>query len=339
MIELRTHVGVPRGTLASEWELLLEEDPHATVFQGPRFLGAWHDVLGQRSTARIHTVHRDGRMIGLVPEAHEREGSATGPVELRRFLGGGEVTDYLGPVSRTEDRADVAHAYLAALVDDVDWDEAILGGLAADSGWAKAFRAAADDQGLDVAQDDVEDVCPRIDLAGGYDAYLERLPGRLRQELTRKTRKLARDAGELELVEVPGEDVVDQLDDFLDQAAEAEPEKAGFFARPEMHDWFKALAAEFVTDGTFRLHRLLIGGLPGASTVSLVHRGEWGLYNSSLDPALAGFGPGIVLKSLLIEQAANEGCHTFDLLRGSETYKYRFGAEDRALHRLRLVRA
>ena len=40
----------------------------------------------------------------------------------------------------------------------------------------------------------------------------------------------------------------------------------------------------------------------------------------------------------LIEQAAGEGCHVLDLLRGDEAYKYQFGAVDRPVDRLTLVR-
>ena len=339
MIELRTHDGLPTGSDRSEWELLLDQDPHATLFHGPRYLGTWHETLGQRSAVRVHTIHRDGRLIGVVPDANDRTGTPAGPVEIRRFQGGTEVTDYLGPVSRVEDRADVADAYVANLAADVDWDEFIAGGLSADSGWDEVFRRSVRDHGLLVFEDDIEDVCPRIDITGGYDAYLGRLPGKLRQELTRKTRKLARDAGELELVEVPGDEVVGQMDAFLDQAAASFPEKAGFFERPDMHIWFRALAEEFVPDGTLRLHRLDVGGIPAASAISLVQGGEWGLYNTAFDPALSSFGPGMVLISLLIERAASEGLQTFDLLRGDEPYKYRFGAVDRPLHRLIIVRS
>jgi CelD/BcsL family acetyltransferase involved in cellulose biosynthesis len=338
VIELRTHPGTPTTGAAAEWELLLDEDPHATVFHGPRYLATWQRELAAGTPTRVHTVHRNGRLIGVVPDANELEGSPTGPREVRRFMGGDEVTDYLGPISRLEDRADVAEAYVGHLAADVDWDELIASGLAEDSGWSDAFRRAAHAHDLKVVHEDVEDVCPRVDLSGGYDAHLKRLPGKLRQELTRKTRKLARDAGELALVEVPGEEVVDQLDGFLDQAAESFPEKAGFFRRADMHGWFKALAKEFVGDRTFRLHRLDVGGLPAAMTVSLVHGREWGLYNSAFDPALGSLAPGIVMVSLLIERAAEEGCRTFDLLRGDEPYKYRFGAVDRPLHRLTIAR-
>lgn len=338
MTELRTHDGLLQGTLRAEWELLVDEDPAATLFQGPRYLQTWHDVLGQRVAPRVRTLHRDGRLIGVVPEGHERIGTPTGPVEVRRFLGGTEVTDYLGPVSRPEDRGDVALAYLTDLAKDLDWDEFVAGGLAEDSGWVDAFRTAADEVGLVLFEEALEDVCPRVDVTGGYGGFLERLPGKLRHELQRKTRKLARDAGELKLVEVAAQDVAGNLDEFLDLAAEAQPEKAGFFSRPEMHAWFQALAEEFVGEGVFRLHQLHVGGMPGAATVSLVHRGTWGLYNSAFDPALGALAPGIVLVGQLIEVAADEGCTTFDLLRGDEPYKYRFGAEDRRLRRLTYVR-
>jgi CelD/BcsL family acetyltransferase involved in cellulose biosynthesis len=339
VIELRTHQGLPTGTLRSEWELLVDEDPHASLFQSPRYLAVWHQVLGQRVTARVHAVRRDGRLIGVVPEAHERVGTPSGPTEVRRFLGGTEVTDYLGPVSRVEDRADVANAYVAHLAEDRDWDEYVAGGIPADSGWIEVFRRAVGDHGLAIFEQDTEDVCPRVDLAGGFDGYLGRLPGRLRHELQRKTRKLARDAGELRLIEIPAPEVPDHLDAFLDLAAGSDPEKSGFFARDDVRAWFAALADEFVGDGVFRLHQLEVGGMPGASTVSLVHGGEWGLYNSAFDPALSALSPGIVLVNQLIQVAADGGCHVFDLLRGDEAYKYRFGATDRPVERLTIVRS
>jgi CelD/BcsL family acetyltransferase involved in cellulose biosynthesis len=338
VIELRTHEDVPVGSTRSEWELLLDEDPSATLFQGPRYLSTWHRVLGQRATARVHTVHGDGgRLVGVVPEGHEREGSATGPVEVRRFLGGTDVTDYLGPVARPEDRADVADAYVRYLAADRNWDDAVLGGLAVDTGWGDAITRSAKEHGLSIFERDVEAVCPQVDLSRGY-AYLSGLKGKQRQELTRKARKLARDAGDLAVVEVPADEVPEQMEAFLDMARGSEPDKAGFFAKEDLRTWFRELAAEFAADRTLRLHRLEVGGLPGAMTVSLVHHRHWGVYNSAFDATLAALAPGMVLMGELIEVAAKDGCTVFDLLRGDEAYKYQFGSQDRPVERLTLVR-
>lgn len=334
MIEFRTHHELPVDAASAEWQLLLDEDPNATVFHGPRYLRAWHDVLGPRYALRVHTIHRDGRLVGIVADENERSGGPTGPVEHRRFLGGTEVTDYLGPVSRPEDRHDVADAYVANLARDVDWDEFIAGGLPVDSGWGDAFRRAANAHGLEILHEEIEDVCPRIDLGEGHDAYLARLPGRLRQELTRKTRKLARDAGELRLVEVAPDDLVGAMDDFLTQAVTSFPEKSAFFGRADIHEWFRTLGTRLGSDGTVRVHRLEVGGLLAATTVSLVGLHQWGLYNSAFDVTLGALAPGMVIIWLLIEEACREGLTTFDLLRGDEPYKYRFGAVDRPLERL-----
>ncbi|MCC5949541.1 MAG: GNAT family N-acetyltransferase [Nitriliruptoraceae bacterium] len=339
MIELRTHDRIPTGTDRGEWELLVEQDPTASVFQTPRYLGAWHRTLGSGTPLRVHTVHRDGRLVGVIVDANDLHGAPSGPEEIRRFAGGTEVTDYLGPVARPEDRSDVAEAYIANLAADVDWDEFVAGGLPRDSGWADVFRRSAADHGLIIFADEVEDVCPRIALTGDHDDYLASLPGRLRQELTRKTRKLARDGGGIELIEVPPGEVAGRLDAFLDQAAESFPEKAGFFRRDDMHAWFAALAEEFAADRVLRLHELHVGGLPAASTVSLVSEGEWGLYNSAFDPVMASLAPGFVIVGQLIEAACAEGVRVFDLLRGDEAYKYRFGATDRPLDRLTIVRS
>jgi CelD/BcsL family acetyltransferase involved in cellulose biosynthesis len=81
-----------------------------------------------------------------------------------------------------------------------------------------------------------------------------------------------------------------------------------------------------------------VGGMPAAATVSLVQGREWGLYNSAFDSTLRQLAPGMVLVGELIKIAAQEGCEVFDLLRGDEPYKYRFGAQDRPVERVTIVR-
>jgi CelD/BcsL family acetyltransferase involved in cellulose biosynthesis len=176
-----------------------------------------------------------------------------------------------------------------------------------------------------------DDVCPRVDITGGFGAYLDGLPGKLRHELRRKARKLARDAGDLQLVEVAPKDHAEALARFFAFNVDQGEEKGAFFEKQEMRTWFLALAEHFGPSGIFRLHELHVGGFPGAACVSLVDRGEWGLYNSAFDATLAMLAPGMVIVGELLEVAADEGCDVLDLLRGDEAYKYRFGSVDREL--------
>lgn len=334
------HDGVGDDALVAAWEALADTDPDATLFQRPRWLARWHAGLGGTRTLRTRTFHRDGTLVGVLAETRELLRLPSGPGELLRLAGGDEVTDYHGPVCAPEDREAVADAYAAALAADRGWDEVVWGGLAADVGWHELLTAAADRHGLGVVEADVEAVCPVVDLTGGLDGYLSRLSGRLRQELQRKARKLARDAGDYTIHAYEPADTAQGIDDFLDRARSGDDDKAAFFARPEMDRLFRDLADEYGADGTLRVHRLDVGELNAAMTVSLVDHGSgiWGLYNSWFDPSLAALAPGMVLIRELIGTAVDEGCTSLDLLRGDEPYKYRFGAVDRPLHTLTLVR-
>jgi CelD/BcsL family acetyltransferase involved in cellulose biosynthesis len=60
----------------------------------------------------------------------------------------------------------------------------------------------------------------------------------------------------------------------------------------------------------------------------------WGVWNSAYDHRRRELSPGMVIMSDAIRLAASEGCATFDFLRGTEPYKYRFGASDLPLVRL-----
>lgn len=332
MAELVTHDGMPEDpTVIERWEAIVDADPLGTLFHSPRYLRTWLAVLGGRVAPQIHEVVEDGETIGIVPVGLMREGAPTGPEEVVRFLGGESVTDYLGPVARPEHRAAVADAYVERLASDRDWDEFVAGGLIEGSGWDEHWPAAAEAHGLELVATIDEDVTTRIDLTDGYSAYLETLPSKQRHELKRKARKLARDGGGVELVEVAPRDHEEALERFFAMNEELVDDKGRFFAEDSMQEWFLALSAEMAEDRVLRVHELHVGGMPGASCVSVVHGGEWGLYNSAYDVNLAMLAPGMVIIGELIKQAAEEGLQVFDMLRGDEPYKYRFGPEERQL--------
>jgi CelD/BcsL family acetyltransferase involved in cellulose biosynthesis len=337
-LEVETHEGVGDAAFVAEWDALCATDPQATLFHRARWLARFDEVLGGQRHLRVRGFRADGRLVGVLAETRELNRLPSGPQEILRLAGGDEVTDYLGPVAAPEHRAAVVAAYLDRIGADRAFDELVLGGLAEDAGWHELFASAAGERGLVVTDADVDDVCPVVDLEGGYGGYLDRLPSRMRQEFDRKSRKLARDVAPHEIVTLTPSEVPAGIDQFLAMAQQHDDTKAGFFRRPEMQRWFHALAEEYAADGTLRVHRLDVGGLNAAMTVSLVDGVRWGLYNSTLDPTLTALAPGMVLVWGLVRMAADEGREVFDLLRGDEAYKYRFGAIDRPLRTLTLVR-
>lgn len=336
MLEVVTETAFPDGPLAAVWEDLVAADPAATIFHTPRFLALWCRHLRGTCHLRLRFVRDGDEVIGIVPEVREEEGDRG--MRVVHFAGGEHVTDYRGPVSRPEHRSAVVEAWLDTLVADPEWDEVVAGGLSEDAGWHELIAKRAEAAGLAVTGPTVEDVCPRADISQGWEAYLQRLSGKQRHEMRRKARKLAREAGAVALVPVPPDGLDEALDTFLRLNRAVEGPKGRFFVDESMSTFFHAMAALFGPDGTFRVHRLDVEGRPAALSVSLVHQGEWGLYNSAFEHALAPLAPGMVLIGELLRIAGEEGCHVFDLLRGDEEYKYRFGAEDRRLFQLTVTR-
>ena len=101
--------------------------------------------------------------------------------------------------------------------------------------------------------------------------------------------------------------------------------------------FFRRLAEDFLPSNVFRLNFIEIGGSKVAGTIGFEFSGRFYLYNSAFDHEWRGLSPGMVLVAEDIREAIEEGCASFDLLKGDYQYKYRFGASPRAVKRL-LVR-
>lgn len=321
---LTAHADLGDDALQAAWATLLDDDPRATVFQTPRYLQAWQASLGSHEDVTTLALHDGDDLVGVVVEAvAEVDGQ-----RMARLAGGTEVTDYRGPVARPDADQALATAWAERLAAS-DVDRIDLSALPDDTGWPERLAVALEAADATDITRERHDVAPVVDLSDGLEAWQAALDGKDRQELRRKGRKLARDLGPTEVVEAAADDLEAALDRFFAMNDGATDDKASFFDRAEMRDWFRALGKEFHADGIFRLHELTVAGNPVAANVSLVWGDWWGLYNSAWNPRLSGFSPGNVLVAELVELAAGEGLATFDLLRGDEAYKYRFGAVDR----------
>jgi CelD/BcsL family acetyltransferase involved in cellulose biosynthesis len=106
---------------------------------------------------------------------------------------------------------------------------------------------------------------------------------------------------------------------------------------PGMEIFFRRLGEAFCERGVFRLTFIEVGGVQTAGTIGFVFGDTFSLYNSAFDREWQQLAPGMVLVAEDIRLAIEEGLRTFDLLKGDYAYKYRFGAEPRAVRRL-LVR-
>ena len=310
-----------------DWMQLVEADPAATFFHQPRYLKLYWEEFGDEAELLLAFAEEDDGCAGVV--AFERTGSTL------RFLGGTEVTDYMGPVALpgTEDR--VAKELFESLA-QLEWIEADLRGLPEDSPWLDRLRDAAGEAGLRVETGE-DSVAPFIELPPTWPEYLEGLPGKLRHEIRRKHRRLETDAASHALRLADEASIGRDLDRFVALHRASEGPK-GKFMEPGMEIFFRRLAEEFLPDGSFRLAFLQADRTDMAGAIGFAFAGRFYLYNSAFDREWRQLAPGMMLVAHLIEGAIGAGCRVFDMLKGDLEYKYRFGARPRAVKRLLIRR-
>ena len=310
------------------WSSLVEADPEATIFHTPRFLEMYQEELGTHEKLEVAAVRVQGEVVAMAGFALEGDRLA--------WLGGFDVTDYMGPVGPPQHRQTAATELMVAVADRDDWRQADLAGLPESGPWLGPLTEGARRAGLSVRAE-LDDVAPGLDLPDSFDMYLAGLPSKLRHEIRRKGRRLREVYPEAHVVDA-GVDTVETALDRFTELHRASAGAKGRFMVPDMELFFRRLADAFVSDGTMRLSFLEAGDERLATAVGFRFRDRFFLYNSAYDHRLAKLSPGMVLVAELIREAIEEGRSRFDLLKGDLGYKYRFGAKPRRVCRLLLDR-
>lgn len=323
--------------LALEWDALVEQSMTNTPFQNLAYQRAWWCYL-QPPDSSLHTVVVRDEASRLVAVAcfYLLDG-------ILYFNGCVEETDYLDLIT-TPTQAEAAWtAVLDRLCnpDFPDWTALDLCNVPEASPTRRILRELASQRGFSF-QEEVHEVCPIIRLPATFDDYLEKLDKKQRHEIRRKLRR-AEAAGVRIRMIGPDDDLPQAVDEFLELL-----QKSSFEKRAWLNDGRRALfheTAQAALDaGTLQLLFIEVEGpaqaqalRPAAALFNFDYDGRIWVYNSGLDPAaFSSLSVGVVLTAKAIEMAIANGRSKFDFLRGSEPYKYRFGAEDTNVYRLHL---
>ena len=316
-----------------EWLEVLEKDPNRQVFAYPGWNRAWWDEFKAGKDLLLMMMKRKGETVAVVPLYRRTD---TGRKTLR-FVGGIDLTDYLGPICALEDREAVA----AALVDwlattDVEWEEFDAHNMPVPLGFTEYLVERADAKGFtyELEQEETSAVLP---LPTTWDAYLASLVSKERHELKRKRRRLEREHPDARFRTATPETLDADFKTFVEMHRGAEGHK-GHFMKPEIATFFRRVADTFMPLGWLRLDFLEIGDTAVASTFGFEIERKFYLYNSAYEPDAARLSPGLVLVSELVKESIEKGLEIFDFLRGPERYKYQLGAQAVPLNNVRIMK-
>jgi CelD/BcsL family acetyltransferase involved in cellulose biosynthesis len=315
-----------------EWRTLLERDPNRHIFSTPEWSRLWWDEFGAGKELFLLKMMRGDDIAGLVPLYRKAEGDRA----FFRFVGGIELTDYLGPICSEEDRADVADGLVRWLEDaPVEWTELDAHNMPVPFGFAEFLVERADDRGFHFALEQ-EETSAILELPGDWDGYLQSIDAKERHELRRKRRRLGRDHPDARFRTATAETLDADLKTFVAMHRGAQGRK-GHFLFGDIATFFERVASAFMPLGWLRLDFLEVAGKAVASTFSFELDKTFYLYNSAYDEDAARLSPGLVLVSELVKQAIERGLERFDFLRGPERYKYQLGGQAVPLNNVRVL--
>jgi CelD/BcsL family acetyltransferase involved in cellulose biosynthesis len=317
----------PTAFHTGDWTDVVMEDPHGTFFHTPAYLKLWWEEFGAGRLV-IATGVDEGNVAGACVFQVE-DGLLT-------FLGGFDVTDYMGPVARPGLGETFAKELLTAVSAEVDWERADLRGLADRAPWAGLLEAAAGAQGLRTQRGD-DGVCPVLALPATYDEYLAALPAKLRHEIRRKERRLEAEFGTFTVEFATDETLPELYDRFIELHRDSSGPK-GKFMHAGMEIFFRRLGEAFLPSHVFHLGFIEIDGTRAAGVIGFGFKDSFSLYNSAFDRDYAKWSPGMVLIAHTIRRSIEDGRHVYDLLKGDPEYKSRFGPVPMPVHRLTLER-
>ena len=295
--------------LEPEWWELWSACPGATPFQSPAWLIPWRRHFHDGDLVVV-TLRRSGRLCGLLPLFHYR-----GPPEPRLLPLGAGNTDYLDGLFAP----DVGPAEVTALLGRlVPWrvldlpqlaPGSVLTDIPAPRGWTGQGRA--------------EEPCPILPLPAT-------LPRRMQQNL-RYYRRRAERAGTLRFETATPDRISPLLDQLirLHGARWTTKGESGVLADATVERFHRDAAPALARGGLLRLHALHLDGQVVAVLYGMQAKGRCHYYLSGFEPDFAELGLGTLIVGHAIETATSEGAFEFDFLRGTEAYKYRWGALDR----------
>lgn len=308
--------------LSDQWDALAQRGMTDTPFQSLAYQRAWWTHL-QPEGGSLHTIavtDDEETLIGIAC-FYLLEG-------MLYFNGCVEETDYLDLITTASHAETVWTAVLDALCTNAfpAWEGLNLCNIPAASPTRSILPQEAARRGFSFTET-VHEVCPIITLPETFEGYLSSIDSKQRREIQRKLRRA--NGADAQLVIVgPEDDIETAVDDFLDLLQKSTFEKRDWLTpgrRAVFHDTAKAAQA----NGTLQLMFMEVNSRKAAALFNFDYRNRIWVYNSGLDPdSFGALSLGVVITAKAIETAVESGRELFDFLRGNESYKYRFGAQD-----------
>lgn len=324
--------------LQVEWNDLVTRGVISAPFLRHEMLRTWWQSLGGGEWAdgelAIYIAREGTTLLGVAPFFITKMADGR---RLLQFIGSFEIMDYLDLIVSPQNHS----TFLVELLDhlaveqNTSWDEVRLYNLLDTSPTITSLESIATERGWNYSVEHLQPA-PRIELPGDFELYLAGIDKKQRHEIRRKMRRLEH-SGHMHrwfIVEHAAA-LEDEISAFIHLMSLDDKKKA--FLTPAMDAQMRSLIRSAFQNGSLHLSFLEIDGTRSAAYLSFLYEDQLFVYNSGVNPEQYDFSPGWVLLGHLLEWANEKRLKFFDFMRGSEDYKYKFGAISRNVHLVKLI--
>lgn len=308
---------------------MLKVSHQESIFLTHEWFSTWWSHLSEGSRMEVLLFRNAGGvLLGAAPMMRK--------VDTLMFMASEDVTDYCDFLSHPEHREGFYRALIMALKEYFQGISRLrLINIKAGSPTLAHLPHLAEEHGLVCTVDQTE-VAPALALPSTYEIYLAKLRRKDRHELRRKLKRFQALAGlKFRRVDHQGP-ILPTVESFINLHERSRPDKEAFWKTRGMKSFFKEMIVRFSTNGWAEFLTAEKGDRMIAGLLIFSYQDEVLFYNMAYDHDYAKCSPGFSLFDKAIRQAIAEDKRLVDFLRGSEKYKYSFGAQDSKIYMLRL---
>lgn len=291
----------------------------------PMWLKAWWNNFSQDQASYLISIRRANHTIGIAPLLRHNQTAS--------LMGDQNVCDSLDFIVASDQTTE----FYSTLIHQLRHDGITrleLGSIRPDSSAYTGLLPEAEKMGCRVHCKPAE-TSYELELPDTWDAYLDSLSGKERHEIRRKFRRLER-AGRINFRLVDdAAHAKKRVESFIELFKLNRPDKATFMS-DQMGAFFRDLAADLAEWSLLKLFFLELNDKPIAAVMCFDYQSTRYLYNNGYDSSYSALSAGLLSKVLSIKQSFQAGIHTYDFLKGSESYKRRLGGQPVALYKCRL---
>ncbi len=242
--------------------------------------------------------------------------------------GGDTSPDYIGPIVSEHYIEDVKEIICEVFYDLGKWDYLKLNDMPSSlAEWFNSLRSSNNKLGLKEL-DAKEYEISKCVLPDNWEQYLRLLSANRRQQIRRFRRKMqTRDVSYEILCDIS------QLRNWFNDLAKLhhkrwdQKQEEHSFSSDSYNDFHYSMMEYLLEKKQLRLWKLSIDNEATAMLYCLREQGITYYVQGGFDTEHAVYKPGMVLMSVAIEKAIEEGCNEFNMLKGNYEFKHSFAKE------------